>query len=88
MIEIFGETYHLNLNNIDQFVNLNTTSGDNENQHISVIKYEMIKIMIDVVFSETEEVDDKLATRGAEKLNIPFRLAWNTLLRYKLLEKL
>lgn len=88
MIEIFGETYHLNLDKIDKFVNLNMSSGDTENQQISVIKYEMVKIMIDVVFSETEEVDDKLATRAAEKLNIPFRLAWNTLLRYKLLEKL
>lgn len=88
MIEIFGENYHLNLNNIDNFVNLSGHSGDSENQQISVIKYEMVKIMIDVLFSETEDVDDKLSTRGAEKLNIPTKLAWNTLLRYKLLEKL
>lgn len=88
MIEVFGENYHLNLNNIDKFVNLPNQSGDSENQHISIIKYEMIKIMIDVIFLETENVDDKLSIRGAEKLNIPFKLAWNTLLRYKLLEKL
>jgi hypothetical protein len=88
MISVFGENYHLNLTNIDKFVNLESGSGDTENQHISVTKYEMIKIMIDVVFSEQEDVDDKLGTKGAEKLNIPFRLAWNTLLRYKLIEKL
>jgi hypothetical protein len=52
------------------------------------MRYEMIKIMVDVVFSEQEDVDDKLGTKGAEKLNIPFKLAWNTLLRYKLIEKL
>jgi hypothetical protein len=88
MIQVFGEDYHLNLTNIDKFVNLEPVSGDTDNQHISVMRYEMIKIMVDVVLSETEDVDDKLGTKGAEKLNIPFRLAWNTLLRYKLIEKL
>lgn len=87
MIEVFGENYHLNLQNIDKFVNLDPVTGQTD-QHISVMKYEMIKIMIDVVFSESEDVDEKLGAKGADKLNIPFRLAWNTLLRYKLIEKL
>jgi hypothetical protein len=48
----------------------------------------MIKMMSDVILSEQDEVDEKLGQKSSESLSIPFRLAWNTMLRNKLIEKL
>ena len=89
MIEVFGETWHFNLNKIDEFVNLPVSdTGTTEGQHISILKYEMIKMMSDVILSEQDEVDEKLGQKSSESLSIPFSLAWNTMLRNKLIEKL
>jgi hypothetical protein len=89
MIEIMGENYHFNLDNLDDFVNLpmEEVSGKSESQHISILKYELVKMLTDVVLTETEEVDDKLGMRGSQNLTIPFKLAWNTMLKYKFIEK-
>ena len=52
------------------------------------MKYELIKILSEVVLSEMNEIDDKLGAKGSRELSIPFKLSWNTLLRYNLIEKL
>lgn len=90
MIEVFGENYYLDLDAIDAFLNLNTEKKDEENdaQQISVIKYELVKLLADVVMSDAEQIDEKLGSRGSNQLGIPFKLAWNTMLKYKLLRKL
>jgi len=89
MLDVFGETYHLNLDNIDSFVNLptETVSGETEVQHILVLKYEMVKLLLDVVLTESEEVDDKLGMKGSNNLTLPFKLVWNTMLKNKFIEK-
>ena len=90
MITLFGENYYLNLDNIDKYVNMisEPTSGSTEpEQHISIVKYEMVKTLIDVILSETEDIDEKLANKVSSQLTIPFKLAWNTMLVNKLIEK-
>ena len=91
MITIFDENYYLNLDNLDKFVNVPPTlpvTGDTESQQqISIVKYEMIKLLTDVIMTETEDVDDKLGSRATNNLTIPFKLAWNTMLNYKFIEK-
>jgi hypothetical protein len=90
MIEIWGENYHFDLDLIDDFVNLPTEdiSGKTEGQHISILKYELLKLLMDVVLSEVEEVDDKLGMKGTKNLALSFKLAWNTMLKYKFIQKL
>lgn len=92
MIQIFGENYYLNLNNIDKFVNVKgePTSGTTESgeEKIAFVKYEMIKILTDVVMTENEDIDEKLGTKSSLQLSIPFKLAWNTMLFNKFIEKI
>jgi hypothetical protein len=90
MIQVFGENYYLDLEKIDEFINLpnQEISGQTDSQHISILKYEMVKLMTEVVLTEQEEVDEKLGIRGSEKLTIPYRLAWNTMLFYKFIQKI
>jgi hypothetical protein len=90
MITLFGENYYINLENIDKYVNIQTPalSGSTEpEQHISIVKYEMVKTLIDVILSENEDIDEKLANKVSSQLTIPFKLAWNTMLMNKLIEK-
>jgi len=90
MLQVFGENYYLDLEKLDSFINLpnQETSGSTDTQHISILKYEMVKLMTEVVLSDQDEVDEKLGDRGAEKLTIPYRLAWNTMLFYKFIQKI
>jgi hypothetical protein len=90
MITLFGENYYINLENVDKYVNIQTppiSASTEPEQHISIVKYEMVKTLIDVILSETEDIDEKLANKVSSQLTIPFKLAWNTMLVNKLIEK-
>lgn len=94
MLQILGENYYLDLDKIDDYVQIkekvksNKLSGDTEGTHISIIKYDTIKIMIDVILSEDEELDEKLGIKGSSQLSIPFKIAFNTLMYKNLLNKI
>jgi hypothetical protein len=78
------------LENVDKYVNIQTppiSASTEPEQHISIVKYEMIKTLIDVILSENEDIDEKLANKVSSQLTIPFKLAWNTMLMNKLIEK-
>ena len=86
-----NEHYFLDLDEIDNYIQikpdspLSTTGATNE-YHISVVKYETIKLMLEVLMDEHEEVDDVLGSKASKNLSIPFKLAFNTLLSKKLLK--
>jgi len=102
MLKILNEYYYLDLDKMEELVNIPTKeksegekseSDDSENdeldgmtQHISIVKYDMLKIMIDVLMTESEEVDEKLGPKSTE-ISIPFKLAFNTLLNKKIINK-
>lgn len=90
MIEILGETYYLDLTALDALVEIKKDvkeeEGEDEGQQFSLIKYDILKIMIEVVMSEREEVDNNLGIIKTEELSLPFKLAFNTLLKYNIIK--
>lgn len=96
MLKILNEYYYLDLDKMEELVNLpnNTKSEvdaeteliESTGQHISVVKYDILKVMIEVLMTESEEVDEKLGPKSSE-LSIPFKLAFNTLLNKKIINK-
>jgi len=91
MLKVLGENYYLDLDKIDAYVQIEekvSTSGETEGTAISIIKYETIKLMLEIIMDEQEEIDDKLGIKGISQLSIPFKLAFNTLLYKNLLNKL
>jgi hypothetical protein len=44
--------------------------------------------MMEIIMDETEEIDETLGTKGTNNISIPFKIAFNTLLYKKLLNKL
>jgi len=88
MLKILGDHYYLDLDKIEEFTTITPPkdyTGISEN-HISVVKYDMVKVLIEVLMTENEEVDETLAMKSNE-LSIPFKLAFNSLLNKKLLNK-
>jgi hypothetical protein len=59
-------------------------SGSTE-MKINIIKFEMVKMLMDTVLTEHEEVDEKLGLKSSTNTSIPFRLAFNSLLNKKLI---
>ena len=88
MLKILGEHYYFDLDAIEKYTTVKPPkdfTGASEN-HISVVKYEMVKSLTEVILTESEEVDETLGMKTNE-LSIPFKIAFNSLLNKKLLNK-
>ena len=85
MLKILNENYYLDLDEIDEYISIPNTTGLSEN-HISVVRYEMVKLMTEILLTEKEDVDETLGPKSSG-LSIPFKLSFNTLLNKKLINK-
>ena len=84
-----GEHYFLDIDEIDNYIQVKSEiplSGSTNENHISIVKYETIKLMLDILMDEHEEVDEVLGSKGSNSLSIPFKLAFNTLLSKKIIK--
>jgi hypothetical protein len=89
MLKILGDNYYFDIDEIENYINVDPPvdfTGLPQN-HISVVKYEMVKMMVETLIVENEEADETLGMKNTE-LSIPFRLAFNSLLYKKLINKL
>lgn len=89
MLKILGENYYFDIDAIEKYINVEPPTGFSgiPENHISVVKYEMVKMMIETLIVENEEADETLGMKNTE-LSIPFRLAFNSLNFKKLINKL
>lgn len=95
MLNFLGENYYIDVNELEDQVSLINSkyyippSGETENeQQISVTRYETFKSLIEVVLTEREELDENLGIHSAKNLTIPFKIAFNTLLMNKIIKTL
>ena len=91
MIEFLGQMYYIDMDVLEDFVELKdfkpSSDEDKEHQHFSIIKFELIKMMIEVVLTERiDDMDDNLGLHNAKSTSIPFRIAFNTLLRHNIIK--
>lgn len=84
MFKLFNEPYYIDLDQIESYVHIDGTSGESQ---IHVVKYEVVKGMIDTLLTEANDVDENLGINSNE-LSIPFKLAFNTLMFKKIINKI
>ena len=84
MFQIFNENYYLDLDELENYTQFTGSSGET---NIHLVKYETVKTMIDVLLSEENEVDENLGMKTNE-VSIPFKIAFNTLLMKKIINKI
>jgi hypothetical protein len=94
MVEIFGEYYYIDTNKIVECCEINyeaIKSSDDKpvqiEQTINVFKYDTIKQCIDTILTENLQDDNGLGLLNSE-LSIPFKFAFNTLIKYGILVKI
>ena len=87
MLKLFNEHYYIDLNEIEKAVNLEVvpSSGGTSEQQIKYVKYEMIKMMMEVLMTEREETDEMLGPKSST--TIPFKLSFNTLLNENIIKQ-
>ena len=81
------EHYFIDMDEIDKYVMIdNTLSGISTEHHINIVRYETVKLMLEVLMDGGEEIDETLGTKSSKNLSIPFRIAFNTLLNKKIIK--
>ena len=84
MFDVFGEKYYIDLDKIDKEVELKSVSGDSQ---IHLVKYEMIKHMVETILTEDDSVDEKMGMKSSE-VSIPFKVSFNSLRMKNIINKL
>jgi hypothetical protein len=99
MFKIFNENYYIDIDAIDEYVQFtaevlddnNDTETDvtelKEEKQIHLVKYELIKNFLETVLTESNEVDEDLGMKSNE-VSIPFKIAFNSLLIKKIINKI
>ena len=91
MIKVLGENYYIDLDKVEEYLDMSSQEEDDETMSgstemkITIVKFEMVKMLMDTILTEHEEIDEKLAMKSSTNTSIPFRLAFNSLLNKKLI---
>jgi hypothetical protein len=88
MIEVFNENYFIDLDQIEKYLDMTETaipnsSGETETK-INLVKFEMVKMLLEVVLTEGDIMDEKLGLKQ-NNVSVPFKLAFNSLLNKKII---
>jgi hypothetical protein len=86
---LMRENYYIDLDEIEKYVDMTDPiefSGSSE-MKINIIKYEMVKLLVEVILAEDLEPIDTLGLKKS-KMNatVPFKLAFNSLLNKKIIK--
>lgn len=89
MLKVLGENYFVDLDQIEKFLDMsdefpNEPLTGNTEIRINIVKFELVKMLLEVVLSEQDEMDDKLGLKSNSNISIPFKIAFNSLLNKKL----
>ena len=89
MIQTLGENYFIDLDEIEKYLDMgqdeNSSDSSTGETRINIIKFEMVKMLLETVLTEQEIMDEKLGMKANSNTSIPFRIAFNSLLNKKLI---
>jgi len=90
MIKVLGENYYFDLDIIEKYIDMSNETIDEEfsgttEVKINIVKFEMVKVLMDTILTEHEEIDEKLDLKSSTNTSIPFRIAFNSLLNKKII---
>ena len=88
MVEIFGKSYYIDLDGITEKCRTgnNITDEDgSEVTEVNIFKYEVIKMCLDRILGEIDEVDEELGKFAQEGTSVSFKIAFNTLIKNQIL---
>jgi len=87
-LDIVGVPMYVDVEEFVNFVTTKDTEEDDEILHINAPKYEILRLMLEVVLNDNEIVDDSLGIRALRNSTIPFKLTLNTLINYNIIKEI
>ena len=91
MIQVLGENYFIDLDKIEDYLDMGQDENSTESStgttetRINIIKFEMVKMLLETILTEQEIMDEKLGMKSNSNTSIPFRIVFNSLLNKKLI---
>lgn len=91
MLNVLGENYYLDLDKVEEYLDMSDDSSSDSSSgttemKINIIKFEMVKMLLETVLTEQETMDENLGLKkGPANTSIPFKIAFNSLLNKKLI---
>ena len=88
MVEIFGKNYYIDLDGITEKCRTGGTIPDEDGTEVTevnIFKYEIIKMCLDRVLAEFEQVDEELGEFAQNNTTTSFKIAFNTLIKNQIL---
>jgi hypothetical protein len=93
MLNVLGNNYFIDFDEIEKYIDMsgvpekeiNEEEGGMSEMKVNIIKYEMIKMMLEVILSEETDVDEKLGMKNSNNISVPFKIAFNSLLNKNLI---
>ena len=88
MVEIFGKYYYIDLDGITEKCrtgNKIKTEEEEDTLEINIFKYEIIKMCLERILGEVDDVDEGMGAFAQNSTTTSFKLAFNTLIKYKIL---
>ncbi len=89
-LKVLNENYFVDLDEVEKYLDMSDSPSmepltGNTEMRINIVKFELVKMLLEVVLSENEDIDEKLGLKSSSQTSIPFRLAFNSLLNKKLI---
>ena len=88
MVELFGKRYYIDIDGISKKCQTGDTHKDEdgaETLEINIFKYEIIKMCLERILGEVDDVDEEMGAFAQNSTTTSFKLAFNTLIKYKIL---
>lgn len=88
MVEIFGKNYYIDIDGITDKCKTGITVKNEEggeSLEINIFKYEIIKMCMERVLNDFQDVDEEIGVFGQSDTSISFRIAFNTLIKNQIL---
>ena len=99
MVEIFGKEYYIDFDAVTDKCRINNdkktkrkVKGQEEVEDVSsievnIFKYELIKMCLDRILSEFEEVDNQLGAFAQNDTSVSFNIAFNSLIKNEIIKE-
>ena len=90
MVEIFGKSYYIDINSINEKCKVSPITTDKEGNNvieIDIFLYEIIKMCLERVLNDydNQDDDDDLSRFVKKEKSISFKIAFNTLIKNNIL---
>jgi hypothetical protein len=88
MVEIYGKNYYIDIDGVTERCRTERAINDTEEGdalEINIFKYELIKMCLERVLDDYEDVDESMGMFGSNNAKVAFKIAFNTLIKNEIL---